>query len=86
MRIAKPQSIFGHVLRQRCFCVSLSLIALIVMSPFVSDTLQGRVAVQVAQVPVLISVVMAVGRTTMPFVIALLLGLPARRLQLDAWR
>ena len=77
MVILKLQSSFGRIFRQRCFYLFLSILVLIVVSPFLTETVRGRVVVQALQVLVLIASVAAVGRTTLPFVIALLLGIPA---------
>ena len=77
MAILKLQSTFARVFRQRCFYLFLSILVLIVAAPFLTGTLHGRVLVQAVQVLVLTASVAAVGRTPMPFVIALLLGIPA---------
>ena len=77
MAIVKLQSSFARIFRQRCFYLFLSILVLIVAAPFLTETLHGRVLVQATQVLVLIAAVAAVGRTRMPFVIALLLGIPA---------
>lgn len=77
MPILKLQSGFARIFRQRCFYLFLSILVLIVAAPFLTETLHGRVFVQAAQVLVLIAAVAAVGRTKMPFVVALLLGIPA---------
>src|SRR5215510_7358970 len=77
MAILKLQSSFASIFGQRCFYLFLSILVLIVAAPFLTETLHGRVLVQAAQVLVLIAAVAAVGRTKMPFVIALLLGIPA---------
>ena len=77
MVIVRLQSGFARVFGQRCFYLFLSILLLIVAAPFLTDTLRGRVLVQALQVLVLIASVAAVGRTTLPFVIALLLGIPA---------
>ena len=77
MAILKLQSSFARVFGQRCFYLFLSILILIVVAPFLTETVHGRVLVQAVQVLVLIASVAAVGRTTMPFVIALLLGIPA---------
>ena len=77
MAISKLQSSFARIFRQRCFYLFLSILFLIVAAPFLTETLHGRVLVQAAQVLVLIASVAAVGRTALPFVIALLLGVPA---------
>ena len=77
MAIGKLQSSFARIFRQRCFYLFLSILVLIIVAPFLTETLHGRVLVQAVQVLVLIASVAAVGRTTLPFVIALLLGIPA---------
>lgn len=77
MAIHKLQASFARIFRQRCFYLFLSILVLIVVAPFLTETVHGRVLVQAAEVFVLIASVAAVGRTTMPFVIALLLGIPA---------
>jgi hypothetical protein len=77
MGIARLQSSFGRVFRQRCFYLFVSLLALLSAAPFVNETGQGRMLVGATHVFVLIAAVAAVGRTATPFVIALLLGIPA---------
>jgi len=77
MAILKLQSSFARIFRQRCFYLFLSILVLIVAAPFLTETVHGRALVQAAQVLVLIAAVAAVGRTTLPFVVALLLGIPA---------
>ncbi len=76
MGIAKLQLRVGRIFRQRCFYLFVSLIVLIAVAPFAAESIHGRLAIQCAQVFVLVAAVAAVGRTAMPFVIALLLGLP----------
>src|SRR5689334_2708413 len=77
MGIARLQTSFGRIFRQRCFYLFASLIALLAAGPFVEELPGGRVLMGAMHVLVLIAAVAAVGRTTMPFVIALLLGIPA---------
>jgi Ion channel len=77
MVIVKLHTSFGRMFRQRCFYLFVSLLALIILAPFLIDTLHGRLFLQMAQVLVLVAAVAAVGRTTIPFIIALLLGIPA---------
>jgi cytosine/uracil/thiamine/allantoin permease len=77
MPIARLQTRFGRIFTQRCFLLFAALIALILVAPFVGDTVRGRFILNGAQALVLIAAVAAVGRTTMPFGIALLLGIPA---------
>jgi hypothetical protein len=82
--IGQLQSHVGRIYYQRCFYLFLSLVALIGVAPWVDDSAQGRVVLTVAQATILIASVAAVGRTPMPFVIALLLGIPALGFQLVA--
>jgi hypothetical protein len=77
MRIARLQTRFGRIFTQRCFLLFAALLALVLVAPFVGDTVRGRFVINGAQALVLIAAVAAVGRTTMPFGIALLLGIPA---------
>src|SRR5690348_7589629 len=77
MAILKLQSSVARIFGQRCFYLFLSILILIVAAPFLTETVHGRVLVQAGQVLVLIASVAAVGRTTIPFVIALLIGIPA---------
>ena len=83
IHIERLQSSFARVFFQRCFYLFISLIVLLVVAPF-AETTEGRIIVSVAHVFVLISAVAAVGRTTLPFIIALLLGLPALGFRLMA--
>jgi hypothetical protein len=80
--ISQVQSQVGHLFYQRCFYLFLSLVTLLAVAPWVDDRAEGQVVLIVAQATILISAVAAVGRTTMPFVIALLLGIPALGFQL----
>jgi hypothetical protein len=75
MGFSRLQARFARIFTQRCFYLFVALIALIVVAPFVIDTLRGRLVLHAAQFLVLAAAVAAVGRTSMPFVIALLLGL-----------
>lgn len=77
MLITRLHARFGRVFTQRCFYLFASMVALIVVAPFIGAMERGWVVINVAQVLVLIAAVAAVGRTMMPFVIALLLGIPA---------
>ena len=77
MALGRLQTSVGRVFTQRCFYLFVSLIVLIAAAPFFGDTVRGRFILNGAQVLVLIATVAAVGRTTMPFVIAVLLGIQA---------
>jgi hypothetical protein len=74
MSFGRLQARFALIFTQRCFYLFVALIALIVAAPFFVDTLRGRIVLHTSQFLVLAAAVAAVGRTTMPFVIALLLG------------
>jgi hypothetical protein len=84
MRLARLHGRFARVFNQRCFYLFVSLLALIIAVPFALESQQGRLAISLVQVFVLISAVAAVGRTVMPFVIALLLAIPAFGFQVVA--
>jgi hypothetical protein len=76
-KIAKLQSSFARIFTQRCFYLFISLLTLMAAGPFVQGTVEGRLLLGATHVLVLISAVAAVGRTPTPFVIALLLAIPA---------
>jgi hypothetical protein len=76
MAFSRLQTSFARIFYQRCFYLFMSLLALMVAAPFVA-TDEGRVLIGATHVLVLVATVAAVGRTPTPFVIALLLGLPA---------
>jgi len=82
MAFARLQSRFARVFTQRCFYLFVSLLALVGAAPFVADLEHGRDFLNVAQVLVLVAAVAAMSHRPMPFVIALLLGLPALGAQL----
>lgn len=82
MAIATIHSVFGRIFFQRCFYLFVSLVVLIVVAPHVTDTLRGRMLMQVTLLLVMLSILAMVGRSTAPFVIGLLLGIPAMGLQL----
>jgi len=82
MGIARLQSRFARVFTQRCFYLFVSLLALVGGAPFVADFEHGRDFLNIAQVLVLVAAVAAMSHRPMPFVIALLLGLPALGAQL----
>jgi hypothetical protein len=77
MGLARLHGRFARVFNQRCFYLFVSLLLLIIAIPFALESQQGRIVISLIQAFVLISAVAAVGRTVMPFVIALLLAIPA---------
>ena len=72
------------LLAQRCFFMFLSLLALLVSMPFLMDTARGRVAVGLLNFVILLTAVVAVGRSRLSFAIAAILGLPTLGFQLLA--
>src|SRR5262245_56356039 len=84
MAIVRLQAAFGRIFRQRCFYLFLSLVLLIAIAPHVLGTLHGRLVMQVVLFLVMISILAMVGRTTLPFVLGLVLGIPAMVFQLVA--
>lgn len=74
----------AEMLNQRCFVLFLSLLALLIAMPFLSETASGRWVLVFANAFVLVTAVAAVGRTRFSFVIAVLLALPALVLRLLA--
>jgi hypothetical protein len=81
MSIVRLQASVGRVFRQRCFYLFVSLVALIAASPMALESDEARLILQIVQVVVLVAAVAAVGRSTLPFAIALLVGAPALGLQ-----
>jgi hypothetical protein len=77
MSLGKLQTRFGRVFTQRCFLLFAALIVLVLVAPFIGGTFRGRLIINAAQALVLIASIAAVGRSTMPFGIGLLLGIPA---------
>jgi len=77
MRVGRLQKSFARIFTQRCFYLFASLLALVAVAPFVGGLEHGRDVLNIAQVLVLVASVAAMGRTPMPFVIAVLLGLAA---------
>ena len=62
----------------------LSLLALLISMPFVVDTARGRVAVGLLNLVILLTAVMAAGRSRLSFMVAAILGLPTFGFQLLA--
>ena len=77
MAIGAARERIGRVFRQRCFYLFVVLLALIGGVPFVEPTHYGRLVTNAVNLFVIIATVAAVGRTTLSFVIALLLAAPA---------
>jgi hypothetical protein len=85
MPIVRLQTALGRIFFQRCFYLFVSIIVLIAIAPLVTDTLQGRVIMQMVLVSVLAAALAALGKTVFPFVVGLLLGIPAFGFQMAAF-
>ena len=77
MAIAQTRDALSRIFYQRCFWLFTVLIVLIGAVSFVPPTDQGRLVVNAVNMFLLLATIAAVGRTTLSFVIALLLGIPA---------
>jgi hypothetical protein len=77
MAIASTRDAVSRLFYQRCFWLFGALLVLIGAVSFVPATDQGRLFLNGINIFLLIATVAAVGRTTLSFVIALLLALPA---------
>jgi hypothetical protein len=77
MAINVARETLGRVFGQRCLYLFVVLLAVIGAVPFIDPTPSGRLAVNVVNLFVIVATVAAVGRTTLSFIIALLLAAPA---------
>jgi hypothetical protein len=77
MGIGTTRDALSRIFFQRCFWLFAVLLLLIGAVSFVPGTDHGRLFVNAVSVFVLIATVAAVGRTTLSFVIAVLLAVPA---------
>jgi len=77
MAIVSARDALSRIFYQRCFWLFAALVALIGVVSFVPPTDHGRLVVNAVNMFLLIATVAAVGRTTLSFVIALLLAMPA---------
>jgi hypothetical protein len=77
MSIVATRDALSQIFHQRCFWLFIVLLLLIIAVSFVPASDHGRLVVNIVNVFVLIATVAAVGRTTLSFVIAVLLALPA---------
>lgn len=73
---------FARVFTQRCFYLFAALLLLIVVLPFLGQTVGGRIAVNGINLFILLAAIAAVGRTTWAFLIGLLLAVPTVTFQL----
>ena len=77
MAIRSTRHALSRIFYQRCFWLFVVLVALIAAVSFVPPNDQGRLVVNAVNMFLLLSTVAAVGRTTLSFLIAILLALPA---------
>jgi hypothetical protein len=77
MAIRATRDALSRIFYQRCFWLFAALLALIGAVSFVPSNDEGRLMLNALNMFVLIAAVAAVGRTTLSFVIALLLAVPA---------
>jgi hypothetical protein len=72
----------GRIFFQRCFYLFVALLVLITVVPFLEDTQRGRIAVNLANLFIVVAAVAAVGRSPVSFLIAVLLAAPTAGFQL----
>jgi len=77
MAISGARERLGRVFYQRCFYLFVVLLVLIGAVPFVEITPAGRLLTNTINLFIILATIAAVGRTTLSFVIALLLAVPA---------
>jgi hypothetical protein len=77
MALAQTRDALSRIFYQRCFWLFTILVVLIGAVAFVPPTDQGRLVVNAVNMFLLLAAIAAVGRTTLSFVIALLLAIPA---------
>jgi hypothetical protein len=77
MPVGTTRGDLAPIFYQRCFWLFVVLIILILAVSFAPASDHGRLVVNAANMFLLISTIAAVGRTTLSFVIALLLAVPA---------
>ena len=77
MAIGRTRDALSRIFYQRCFWLFGVLVALIGAVSFVPASDQGRLVLNAANIFLLIATVAAVGRTSLSFVIAFLLAIPA---------
>ena len=77
MGIVTTRDALSRIFYQRCFWLFALLVVLIGAVSFVPSTDHGRLLLNAVNMFLLIATVAAVGRTTLSFIIALLLAIPA---------
>src|SRR4051794_12481071 len=77
MAIGATRDALSRIFYQRCFWLFVLLVVLIAAVSFVPGNDQGRLVLNGVNMLLLIATVAAVGTTTLSFVIALMLAVPA---------
>ena len=81
MPIASARVALSRVFFQRCFYLFVVLVALLILSPLVPESVEGRFSANLVNAFVVVATVSAVGRTMFSFVVVLLLAVPTLLLQ-----
>ena len=81
MPITAARVALSRVFFQRCFYLFVVLVALLILSPLVPESVQGRFLANLVNAFVVVATVAAVGRTLFSFVVVLLLAAPTILLQ-----
>lgn len=76
MLIRNAHVALGRVFYQRCFYLFIALISLISGAPLIEPTTSGRIAANLINVLVIVSVAVVVGRSLLSFITVLLLAAP----------
>jgi hypothetical protein len=84
MPVGKLQTVLGRIFYQRCFYLFVSIVALIAIAPYLIDTERGRVILPIMQMLMLVAAIASLGKSAIPFIIGLLLGIPALGFDLTA--
>jgi hypothetical protein len=84
MPVGTLQTVLGRIFYQRCFYLFVSIVALIAIAPYLVDTERGRVILPIMQMLMLVAAIASLGKTAAPFIIGLLLGIPALGFNLAA--
>ena len=84
MSIDDPLNRFAWLSGQRCFLLFFALLALLVVTPFLAGTAQGRWIIGILNVLILLSAIAAVQRSKLTLIVAILLGLPTLVCQIIA--
>jgi len=82
--IIKHHPRLEQMLMQRCFLLFMALLTLLIVMPYLGESYHGRVLIGLLNLFILVTAVVAVKRSTLSIVIAVLLGLPTLGFQILA--